>query len=349
MKLRQKLSKALTFLLSLAMVLTSLVGFGSNLNVAMADSGETVSVELATTIEEGEQYIILGYSNSTASNCALSTDNGQYASQRLAIDVETNLSTPSYNPSYTDAEIEEVTFSSESDMGKCLWTAEASGTDGVWYFSNTEKYLQRNYAATYWDTDTSYTKEWLFYEYDSTNGRYCLKGNEENYYLAKSSSNNYFNCATGTSYAAGIYHVIADDPTQPHMTVSFETNGGSAVEQQSVMTGKKVKEPVTTQDGKVFKGWFSDEELTTAYNFDTAISITENSSMTLYAKWADAVTVTFNSNGGSDVDAQTIEKGTAAVKPDDPTKSASEFVGWYADEDLTTTFDFTAAVNADTT
>ena len=39
-------------------------------------------------------------------------------------------------------------------------------------------------------------------------------------------------------------------------------------------------------------------------------------------------TVTFDSNGGSDVDAQTIEEGKTATEPADPTKSGYTFKGW---------------------
>ena len=39
-------------------------------------------------------------------------------------------------------------------------------------------------------------------------------------------------------------------------------------------------------------------------------------------------TVTFDSNGGSAVTAQTIEAGQKATKPTDPTKSGYDFKGW---------------------
>ncbi|MCM1306935.1 MAG: InlB B-repeat-containing protein [Bacteroides sp.] len=46
----------------------------------------------------------------------------------------------------------------------------------------------------------------------------------------------------------------------------------------------------------------------------------------------DAVTVRFNSNGGSDVEKQRIQKDTKAKKPTDPTKEGYVFYGWYEDE-----------------
>ena len=45
----------------------------------------------------------------------------------------------------------------------------------------------------------------------------------------------------------------------------------------------------------------------------------------------EAVNVRFESNGGSDVERQRIQKGTKAKKPDDPTKDGYVFYGWYKD------------------
>jgi len=54
--------------------------------------------------------------------------------------------------------------------------------------------------------------------------------------------------------------------------------------------------------------------------------------------------VTFNSNGGSTVAAQSLEHGQKAVKPQDPTREGFVFGGWYADAGLTTPFNFEAPI-----
>lgn len=54
-------------------------------------------------------------------------------------------------------------------------------------------------------------------------------------------------------------------------------------------------------------------------------------------------TVTFNSNGGSDVPGQ-IRANAAATKPADPTRSGYVFAGWYTDEACTAAYDFTQPV-----
>ena len=70
-------------------------------------------------------------------------------------------------------------------------------------------------------------------------------------------------------------------------------------------------------------------------------------------------TVTFNSNGGTEVTSQKIESGKKATKPADPTKQetateAFAFDNWYTSTDggatlSDTTFDFNTAVKADIT
>ena len=58
-------------------------------------------------------------------------------------------------------------------------------------------------------------------------------------------------------------------------------------------------------------------------------------------------TVTFDSNGGTDVSALTVENGstyTAAQKPEDPVKNGYAFTGWYTDEDCTVAYDWDALV-----
>ncbi len=70
-------------------------------------------------------------------------------------------------------------------------------------------------------------------------------------------------------------------------TVSFESNGGSAVPPQTVTEGSTVTRPADpTKEGCSFAGWFTDTGLTELYNFSTPV----HASFTLYAKWEDAQT-----------------------------------------------------------
>ncbi|WP_339787703.1 InlB B-repeat-containing protein [Paenibacillus sp. FSL R7-0313] len=129
-------------------------------------------------------------------------------------------------------------------------------------------------------------------------------------------------------------------------TVSFESNEGSVVTSQTVNEGSKAEAPVAPErEGYVFSGWYSDIELITPYDFTTAVVTTD---LTLYAKWTvyvpNTYTVTFESNGGSIVDAKTVNEGAVASAPGVPIREGYTFSGWYSDIDLTTAYGFTAGV-----
>lgn len=65
-------------------------------------------------------------------------------------------------------------------------------------------------------------------------------------------------------------------------TVTFDSNGGSMIDSLSVRKNTTTAEPAApTRAGYSFGGWYSDEDITTAFDFDTPI----NSDITLYAKW----------------------------------------------------------------
>ncbi|MEE0110874.1 MAG: InlB B-repeat-containing protein [Oscillospiraceae bacterium] len=80
-------------------------------------------------------------------------------------------------------------------------------------------------------------------------------------------------------------------------TVSFETNGGSTVEPQSVRYGGTAQQPEDpVREGFVLEGWYADEALTSRFDFTTPIT----DQITLYAKWAEACTVSFvDAQGGT--------------------------------------------------
>ncbi|MDO4976056.1 MAG: InlB B-repeat-containing protein [Eubacteriales bacterium] len=125
-------------------------------------------------------------------------------------------------------------------------------------------------------------------------------------------------------------------------TVSFNSNGGSAVAAKTVVSGSKVAKPANpTKAGYVFAGWYSNSSLTTAYNFNAAVT----GNITLYAKWTNAIyTVAFNSNGGSAVTSQSIYGGNQAFRPADPLKEGYIFSNWYKDSALTQVYNFNTNV-----
>ena len=138
--------------------------------------------------------------------------------------------------------------------------------------------------------------------------------------------------------------------------VTFNSDGGTVVENKTVPHGSPVAKPTDpTRDGYEFDGWFNGE---TEWDFNTAIT----AAITLKAKWTKVHSVTFDSDGGSEVAAQTIRDGNTAVKPADPTKAWAPasglylgtppsngnytFDGWY---DGDTEWDFSTAITAPVT
>lgn len=123
----------------------------------------------------------------------------------------------------------------------------------------------------------------------------------------------------------------------PNLTVTFVENGGSDVEDQEVEYGGKATEPTTTRGGYIFTGWYSDEDLTVKYDFDSPV--TEN--ITLYAGWSKHPGSTtyyilyYESNGGTEYGDERYAAGTNVSLDKVPTREGYVFTGWYADKELT--------------
>ena len=59
------------------------------------------------------------------------------------------------------------------------------------------------------------------------------------------------------------------------------------------------------------------------------------------------VQVSFESNGGTELETYLIKQGKTIAKPEDPTRAGYVFAGWYADSALTQAFDFSVAPQDD--
>lgn len=136
-------------------------------------------------------------------------------------------------------------------------------------------------------------------------------------------------------------------------TVTFDVKGhGTAPAAQTVSAEDKAVKPADPSEaGWTFVGWYTDENYTTAYDFNRAVT----ADLTLYAKWkaktsnsgsnssATADThVGFDSNGGTAINGQLVIKGAKITKPEDPVREGYRFLGWYVGDEL---FDFNQKVN----
>lgn len=129
--------------------------------------------------------------------------------------------------------------------------------------------------------------------------------------------------------------------------VVFQTAHGAApAEQKVALNGKATKPADPTATGYIFKGWYTSQLYTAEFDFNTPIA----ADTTLYAKWDEIYTVTFNVGGhGTAPAAQKVENGGKATKPENPTAKGWRFDGWYTDEKCTARYDFDKAVTANTT
>lgn len=138
-----------------------------------------------------------------------------------------------------------------------------------------------------------------------------------------------------TLYAKWTKNESVDTTTK--YTVTFNSNGGSAVSNTTVNKNDTVPQPTNpTKSGCLFGGWYSDSSLTEEYDFNSPVT----ANITLYAKWRQQFTVTFNTNGGSSVAAQKVYYGDCVEEPDEPVKVNYTFEGWYKDSGFNDEYDF---------
>ncbi|MCI7401124.1 MAG: InlB B-repeat-containing protein [Christensenella sp.] len=102
-------------------------------------------------------------------------------------------------------------------------------------------------------------------------------------------------------------------------TITFDTNGGSEIAPITQDYGTKITIPENpTKTGYTFKGW--DKEIP---------GTMPEGDMTITATWEIIqYTITFDTNGGSEIEPITQDYGTEITAPDDPMKTGYTFMGW---------------------
>ena len=102
-------------------------------------------------------------------------------------------------------------------------------------------------------------------------------------------------------------------------TITFDTAGGSEIAPITQDYGTVITAPeAPTREGYTFIGW--DKEIPTTMP-------TEN--MTVTAQWEiNQYTITFDTNGGSEIAPITQDYGTAITAPANPTREGYTFIGW---------------------
>ena len=109
-------------------------------------------------------------------------------------------------------------------------------------------------------------------------------------------------------------------------TIAFDTTGGSEIAPITQDYGTQIAVPeAPTREGYTFTGW--DREIPTTMPAEN---------MTITAKWkVNQYTITFDTNGGSEITPITQDYGTAITAPANPTREGYTFIGW--DKEIPTT------------
>ena len=102
-------------------------------------------------------------------------------------------------------------------------------------------------------------------------------------------------------------------------TIAFDTNGGSEIAPITQDYGTEITAPdKPTRKGYTFKGW--DKEIPETMPADN---------ITVKAQWeTNQYTITFDTNGGSEIAPITQDYGTKITAPDNPTRKGYTFRGW---------------------
>ena len=102
-------------------------------------------------------------------------------------------------------------------------------------------------------------------------------------------------------------------------TIAFDTNGGSEIAPITQDYGTEITAPDNpTRKGYTFKGW--DKEIPETMPAEN---------ITVKAQWeVNQYTITFDTNGGSEIAPITQDYGTEITAPDNPTRKGYTFKGW---------------------
>jgi uncharacterized repeat protein (TIGR02543 family) len=129
--------------------------------------------------------------------------------------------------------------------------------------------------------------------------------------------------------------------TIQYHSVTFDYSGGGANHDEEVADMDTVDEPEEpNRDGYRFVGWFIDDEFSSQYNFSNEVT----SDFTLYAKWIQRVSITFNLNyeGAATPAIQELDINQTADEPNTPVRTDYTFAGWFIDQQTTTPYEFDA-------
>ena len=220
---------------------------------------------------------------------------------------------------YYDRNTHEVTFNSKEG-------SSVSGITGV------------RYGATFSEPTPAPTKEgYTFKGWFTSDDSGVTLGTEWNFSLNTMPDSN--------------LTLYAKFTENSNITINYVAGTGGSVSSDSESiapaTGTASGSTATANAGYTFAGWYSDSGFSTSVSTDATFTPSKNSdgiyeAATFYAKFALETleyTVTFESNGGSEISSVDVASGEKVTKPADPTRSGYEFKGWYKEDGTEWNFD----------
>ena len=155
-----------------------------------------------------------------------------------------------------------------------------------------------------------------------------------------------FDFDADTTKAPNVLNLVAKWDINKY-TIKFVSDHGSFAD-QTIEYGKLIetdKLTIPEVEGYTFDGWYTDATRTKEFDFSTPIT----SNTTVYAKWtANDYYVSFVTEHGKTPTSQNVKYNGTATNPGELTEDGYTFIGWYADKDHNTKFDFTKPITGDT-
>jgi len=163
--------------------------------------------------------------------------------------------------------------------------------------------------------------------------------------------------------ALSIYEFDTNITVYPYYTlipyeISYNVNGGELEDKtkdlilQFTIESEDIVLPNMVKNGYDFDGWYTDEDFTN--KIETIVNGTHQN-VQVYAKFipqkymitgldVEYITVNFDKQDGSLLQAVRVDFGTTLQPPADPTRNGYVFKGWYLDQACTQIFDFTGKI-----
>jgi uncharacterized repeat protein (TIGR02543 family) len=132
-----------------------------------------------------------------------------------------------------------------------------------------------------------------------------------------------------------------DIETIAQLTHVITLSGGPGPEQSASVNGEQtIAFTVTPGDWKIAIEGYLGRELYSVGVRNLKIKSGSNGLITVTMRPPDPFTVTFDSNGGSAVDSQSVNKGGTVTRPNPPSKEGYVFDDWYTDNKFEKIWDF---------